>query len=65
LLTEPWSLPATPVARERRPWAAPRVHTVTNDSGPVLLCTTGRPFVCEGGGCCDVSPDCDYKCNGG
>lgn len=62
-------MPAAPQApgegAQRRRWVAPSVTTVAPGSPPVLLCTSGQPFTCEGGGCCDVSPTCDYYCNGG
>jgi hypothetical protein len=49
-----------------RPWRAPVVRsTGSAGSGAVLLCTSGTPFTCEGGGCCDVDPDCQTICNGG
>lgn len=43
----------------------PRLTTQASPVSAVLLCTSGTPFVCEGGGCCDYSPDCDKECNGG
>lgn len=62
-------MPAVPPpgerATERRRWVAPAVTTVRPEERPVLLCTSGQPFVCEGGGCCDVASSCDYYCNGG
>lgn len=55
--------PPRPAPRKR--YVAPRMRTDGVDEAPLLLCTTGRPYVCEGGYCCDASPDCDYHCNGG
>lgn len=56
----------TTVEPRQRAWARPCVRTVTAPSvGGVLLCTTNQPYVCEGGGCCDIAPDCHGLCNGG
>ena len=52
-------------APRRRRYAPPCVRSEGVEEGALLLCTTARPYVCEGGGCCDASPYCDYKCNGG
>jgi hypothetical protein len=60
--------PPTPQRTEpnaRRPWTRPEVTSTPSTTGPVFLCSTGKPYTCEGGGCCDASPDCDYLCNGG
>ncbi len=64
-MKEPRSTPPTPVAIERRRWVRPRVQSTASLVGPVLLCSTGAPFVCEGGACCDIASDCRSLCNGG
>jgi hypothetical protein len=51
--------------RARRPYARPSVRTGEVQEWIFLLCSTGRPYVCEGGWCCDAAPDCRGFCNGG
>lgn len=60
---EPPTAPPHPPLRKR--YSPPRVRCDEVAEAPLLLCTTGRPYVCEGGYCCDSSPGCDYWCNGG